>query len=289
MNGRRHAGAVETPFPRETGVADRRVPIIVLGCITLIWGYLWIPGKLGVTNSSPFLWAGMRTFPAYVLLLGLLLVLRRPIRPRALGLTALVGLLQVGGFVGFSSAALATKGAGHTGMLANTWQFWILVLAWPLLGERLRRRQWLAVGVGLAGLVLIIEPWRVHGVVSSIFALVAALCFAAGAVVAKILRRRHQVDVLSLTTWQGLFGSLPLVVLAAVFPGDGIPWTTLSARPLGATRGAAEWSRDHGHGADGGGPRPARRPAFQNPRVSPTSTMRIRPFVIDRDVTTSWL
>ena len=226
MNGRRHAGAVETPFPRETGVADRRVPIIVLGCITLIWGYLWIPGKLGVTNSSPFLWAGMRTFPAYVLLLGLLLVLRRPIRPRALGLTALVGLLQVGGFVGFSSAALATKGAGHTGMLANTWQFWILVLAWPLLGERLRRRQWLAVGVGLAGLVLIIEPWRVHGVVSSIFALVAALCFAAGAVVAKILRRRHQVDVLSLTTWQGLFGSLPLVVLAAVFPGDGIHWTT---------------------------------------------------------------
>lgn len=201
------------------------MPLFILGFIILVWGYLFVPGKLGVTLSSAFVWAGIRTFPAYLLLFGLLLVRRRSLRPQALGLTALVGLLQVGGFVGFSSAALITSGAGHTAMLANTWQLWILVMAWVVLQERLKGMQWVAVGVGTAGLVLIIEPWRLHGVVSSLFALAAAFCFAGGAVAAKVLRRRHQVDLLSFTVWQGLLGSLPLVILALVFSGDGIQWS----------------------------------------------------------------
>jgi len=206
--------------------SSRYLPFVLLAFLALIWGYFWVPGKLGVTNSSAFLWAGMRTLPAYLLLVGFLVALGRPLLPKAPGLTALVGLLQVGGFVGFSSAALITAGAGHTGMLANTWQFWILGFAWLMLGERLRRAQWLAVGVGVIGLVLIIEPWRLRGVVSSLLALAAALCFAAGAVVAKVLRRRHEVDLLSFTAWQGLFGSIPLVILAAVIPGQQIHWST---------------------------------------------------------------
>jgi drug/metabolite transporter (DMT)-like permease len=205
--------------------SSRLGPVIILGLIVLIWGYLWVPGKLGVADSGAFVWAALRTFPAYLLLLGLLPILGRPVRPKAPVMTALVGVLQVGGFVGFSSAALVTSGAGHTGMLANTWQFFILVMAWMVLGERLRGSQWLAVGVGAVGLVFIIEPWRVHGVVSSLFALAAALCFAGGAVAAKVLRRRHQMDLLSFTAWQGLLGSLPLVVLAALVHGDGITWS----------------------------------------------------------------
>jgi drug/metabolite transporter (DMT)-like permease len=200
-------------------------PYLPLGLLALIWGYLWIPGKLGVAESGAFVWSALRTLPAYALLLGILAVLRRPLRPKAFWLTALVGLLQVGGFVGFSSAALVTRGAGHTGMLANTWQIWILLLAWPVLGERLRGLQWPAVGAGVAGLVLIIEPWQAGAVLSSLFALIAALCFALGAVAAKLLRRRQQVDLLSFTTWQGLLGSIPLVILAVVFPGEGIRFT----------------------------------------------------------------
>jgi drug/metabolite transporter (DMT)-like permease len=205
--------------------SSRHLPLLLLGAIVLMWGYLWVPGKLGVTSSSAFVWAAMRTFPAYVLLLVLVVVLRKPLRPKAPVPMALVGILQVGGFVGFSSAAMVTAGAGHTGMLANTWQLWILVLAWGFLQERLRGLQWAAVGVGVAGLVLIIEPWRVHGVVSSLFALAAAFCFAAGAVAAKALRRRYEVDLLSLTAWQGLFGSLPLVVLAFAMPGARLHWS----------------------------------------------------------------
>jgi drug/metabolite transporter (DMT)-like permease len=65
--------------------SSRRMPFFILGLIVLIWGYLFVPGKLGVTDSSVFVWAGMRTLPAYLILLALLFLLRRPLRPKADG------------------------------------------------------------------------------------------------------------------------------------------------------------------------------------------------------------
>jgi drug/metabolite transporter (DMT)-like permease len=118
-------------------------------------------------------------------------------------------------------------------LLANTWQFLILIPAWLVLGERVRGLQWLAIAVGMVGLVLVIEPQNVHGVMSGLFAFAAAVCFAAGAVAAKVLRQRHQVDLLSLTAWQGLVGSFPLVVLAAFFHGEGIRWSATFIWSLG--------------------------------------------------------
>lgn len=205
--------------------SSRYLPILALAALALMWGYGWVPGKLGVINSGAFIFAALRTFPAYLILFALLPLLGRPLRPKAVGLTAVVGVLQMGGFVGLTTAALVAGGAGHTAMLANTWQFWLLVLAWLFLDERLAGAQWLSVAVGLVGLVLIIEPWQLRGVLSSLLALAGAVCFAAGAVVAKVLRQRHQVELLSLTTWQGLFGTIPLVVIAALFPGEGIHWS----------------------------------------------------------------
>jgi drug/metabolite transporter (DMT)-like permease len=134
----------------------------------------------------------------------------------------LLGVLQTSGFLGLTMGALVSGGAGRTSILANTWQFWILLVAWPLLGERLRGLQWLSVLLALGGLVLIIEPWSLHGVVSSLLALGGAVSWAASSIVAKVLRRRHEVDLLSLTTWQMLFGSIPLLLLA-IFVEGGLP------------------------------------------------------------------
>jgi drug/metabolite transporter (DMT)-like permease len=204
---------------------SRRIPVLALALLAVVWGYSWVPGKLGILESSAFLFAAFRTLPAGLVLLALMGLTGRPFRPKGFWLTATVGFLQVGCFVGFVSAALISGGAGHTSMLANTWQFWLLIIAWPLLSERLHGRQWLAVGVGLAGLVLIIEPWGLRGLKGSLLTLAGAVCFAAGAVVAKVLRRRHELDLLSFTAWQTLLGSIPLVIIAAIVPGDGVHWS----------------------------------------------------------------
>ncbi len=193
--------------------------------IALIWGYSWVPLKIGVVHSSPFVFAALRVLPGGILLLLLMALLRRPLRPKAVGLTALLGLLQTSGFLGLSMGALVSGGAGRTSILANTWQFWILLMAWPILGERLRGLQWLSVLLALSGLVLIIEPWGLQGVTSSLLALGGAVSWAGGSIVAKVLRRRHEVDNLSLTTWQMLFGSVALVLLAVFVEGEWPAWS----------------------------------------------------------------
>lgn len=206
--------------------SPRHAPVLLLLVLMCIWGYSWIPSKLGVINSSPFTYAALRTLPGALILLALLPLSGRTLRPRGPWLTAAVGVCQLTGFTGFTCAALLAGGAGHTAMLANTWQFWLLVLAWVFLGEKLRGFQWLSVGLALPGLVFIIEPWGLRGVLESLLTLAGAVSFAAGAILAKMLRRRHQVDLLSFTAWQALFGSIPLAALALAFPGDPIKWNS---------------------------------------------------------------
>ena len=64
------------------------------------------------------------------------------------------------------------------------------------------------------GLALILEPWRLQGKTSDFLAIGGALFWAASAVYAKILRKKHEVDLLSLTAWQMLLGSLPLIIIS---------------------------------------------------------------------------
>jgi drug/metabolite transporter (DMT)-like permease len=203
----------------------RYLPLIALGVIPVIWGYTWVPLKIGVAYCPPFTFAALRGLPGGLILLALVALLRHPLRLRAARYVIPIGVLQTSGFIGLTIAALVTGGAGRTSILANTWQFWILLMAWPLLGERVRGSQWISVGLALAGLVLIVEPWKLHGVLSALLALAGAVCWAAGSMLVKLMRRHHNVDVLSLTAWSTLFGSVPLVLVAVFYEARLPVWS----------------------------------------------------------------
>jgi drug/metabolite transporter (DMT)-like permease len=193
-----------------------RLPIAALLLLALIWGYNWVVMKIGLDYVEPFTFSALRTFLGAVTLFMVLPIVRRPLRPKALGPTALLGILQTTGFVGLLTWALEDGGAGKTAILTYTMPFWLLVMAWVLLGERLRGFQWVAVGMAVVGMVLVLSPWNMHGAFSDFLAVGGALCWAAGSVYAKVLRKNHEVDLLSLTAWQMLLGSLPLIVIALV-------------------------------------------------------------------------
>jgi drug/metabolite transporter (DMT)-like permease len=199
-----------------SGARSRRLAAPALLLLAVVWGYNWVVLKVALQYSQPFTFSAIRTFLGAVVLFAVLAILRRPLRPRALGLTAVLGVLQTTGFVGLLTWALQNSGAGKTAILTYTMPFWLLLMAWVVLGERLRRFQWVAVGLALCGLVLILSPWNLHGGFSDLLAVGGALCWAASAVVAKALRKRHEVDLLSLTAWQMLLGSLPLILVAAL-------------------------------------------------------------------------
>lgn len=115
--------------------------------------------------------------------------------------------------------------AGKTAVLVYTMPIWTLLMAWPILGERVRGAQWLAVGGILTGLLLIIEPWDLQaGWLSNSFGIGAAMCWAMGTVLVKKLRRRSNVSLLSLTAWSNLIGSLPVALIASLVDEPPVHW-----------------------------------------------------------------
>ena len=209
----------------EAAHGSRRLAISALVAIAPIWGYNWVVMKVGLQYAQPFAFSALRTLLGAAALFAVLAMLRRPLRPRAPVLTALLGLLQTTGFVGLTMWALESGGAGKTSVLTYTMPFWLLLMAWLALGERLGRAQQVAVALALCGLVLVLSPWRLGGGLSDLLAVGGAVSWAASAVVAKILRRSHAVDLLSLTAWQMLFGTVPLVVVALLLWSGPPVWS----------------------------------------------------------------
>jgi drug/metabolite transporter (DMT)-like permease len=181
--------------------------------------------KVALDYSSPLTFAALRAGLSVPCLFLVLVVTRRSLRPPALGYTLAIGLLQTTVFMGLMSWALVAGGAGKVAVLTYTMPFWLLLVARAFLGERLRGTQWLAVGLAFAGLLLVVAPWQVHGAWSSALAVAGAAAWAASALVVKLLQRRQDVDVLSLTTWQLAFGSLFLILLAALADSGSPQWT----------------------------------------------------------------
>jgi drug/metabolite transporter (DMT)-like permease len=203
----------------------RDLGALALALLALIWGYNWVVMKIGLEYAQPFTFSAMRTFFGALSLFALLLLLRRPLKPPPLGYTIVIGLLQTTGFVGLLMWALQSGGAGKTSVLTYTMPFWLLLLAWAFLGERLRGVQWLAVALAFAGLVLVVRPWAFEGAVSGLLTVLGGLSWAASALVVKLMQRKYTVDVLSLTTWQMVFGSVPLIIAAIVTYSGGPQWT----------------------------------------------------------------
>ena len=201
------------------------LPFAALALLALVWGYNWVVMKVGMTYAQPFTFAALRTFLGAVFMFMLLPLLHRRVRPQALGLTILFGLLQTGGFVGLIMWAVSIGGAGKVSILSYTMPFWLLMLAWPILGERVRGLQWAAIILALSGLIAILGPWNLHGLESSLLAVAAGFVWALSSIVVKIMRKKHDIDLLNLVAWQGLFGSIPLMIVALFTATKSVEWS----------------------------------------------------------------
>jgi len=135
----------------DVGPRGRRLAALALLALAPVWGYNWVVMKVGLRYSQPFTFSALRTFFGAVILFIVLAILRRPLRPRALGLTTVLGLLQTTGFVGLAMWALESGGAAKTSILIYTMPFWLLLMAWLVLGERLGKMQWAAVALASPG------------------------------------------------------------------------------------------------------------------------------------------
>lgn len=201
-------------------------PVLALAVMCLIWGYNWVVMKVALRFCDPFVFAAIRVFPAAIILFGILLWSKKDWRPRQVRWTVLLGLLSTTVGLGLPIWALVNAGAGKTAILLYTMPFWVILLAWPILGERMRGLDWLAVFLAFAGLALIMDFGAVGAKLwSSILAVIAGIAWAGSAIVTRIMRRAPDFDVLSVTTWQMIYGVGPLVVIAVLVPSPPTQWT----------------------------------------------------------------
>jgi len=121
--------------------------------------------------------------------------------------------------------ALAEGGVGRTSVLVFTMPFWTILLAWPVLQERLRGIQWAAVLLAFAGLMLVVEPWNWQGALApKLWAVLSGFGWAGGTVAIKYFQRERSFDMLNFMAWQMVLGLLPLLAVPLVYPVQPVDW-----------------------------------------------------------------
>jgi drug/metabolite transporter (DMT)-like permease len=211
-----------------SGPVRFRMPLAVLALAgqSVFLGYNWVVMKQGLQYADPWPFTALRTSLGAVALFIVLVILRRPLRPTQPRMTALLGLLQTTGMIGLLMWALQSGAAGRVSALVYTMPFWAMMLGWVFLGERVSGLRWLAVVLSLAGLVLVLDPAHLGGsLLSKLLAIAAGISWAASAVVVKRIRARGPTDVINLTAWQMLYGSIPIIIIALLVDSRPIAWT----------------------------------------------------------------
>jgi drug/metabolite transporter (DMT)-like permease len=184
-----------------------------------IWGYNWVVIKVATHDADAFSVSAIRTVVGAICLFGALIATRRSLRPPPFWPTLMLGLLQTTVYTLLQVLAIAAGGAGKTAILFYTMPFWIVLLAWPVLHERVSRNGVIALVLAAAGLAFVVWPLDVgHGLLSTGLSIAGAVIWAASSVYAKLVNARDGTDLLALTMWQMLFGSVPLVAVAALVP-----------------------------------------------------------------------
>ena len=199
----------------------------------LAWGAAYVPSAWLVETWPPILAAGARLALGGVLLLGLLIVTGRPLRPRVGPLAVgWLALTQTVLFYGAVFWGISQDGAGLPAVLANTDPLFVAVLAALFLGEHLSGRQWLGLLVGLVGAAVVVWDgplWPPALSPSALIVVGGALAWSVGTVVAA-RGVRGRAEPLALAAWQMLAGGVVLVLGGLV--GEGAPDAT-TLRELG--------------------------------------------------------
>ena len=153
---------------------------------------------------------------------------------------AMAGLLNVAGFNLCSAFAQLGTSTSRAAICAYTMPIWTILLARPVLGERLDRNRGLALAAGTGGLLVLLWPLAAQGLpLGVVFALGAALSWAAGTVYQKWAR--IEADPMALAAWQLTTGALiagaGLLASGTWLVGgpDWVPFLALSFTALGGT------------------------------------------------------
>jgi drug/metabolite transporter (DMT)-like permease len=171
---------------------------------------------------------------------------RWPTRPDMPAILA-IGGLQLGLYFALAHEAATWVQAGRIAILANTTTIWVVPLSLIFLRETVPLRRWIAAGIGIAGVLVLIDPLDVdyangNTLIGHLFLLGAALSWSVAIIVTR--GTRPSQSMFGLLPWCFLIASAILAPLLWWHAPDGtfghqpICWIALAyigliAGPLG--------------------------------------------------------
>ncbi|MEM7223812.1 MAG: DMT family transporter [Pseudomonadota bacterium] len=215
------------PMPRQwpdPGAAYRRGVVLVLLTATF-WSFSGLIVR-GIEVAGPWEVLFYRSL-GVTLGAGLIVLWRHGGRaPRVLGAIGWPGLLAAfclaTASVSFFHALFQTTVANVSFIFAAH-PFYAALLAWLVLRERVARRTWVAAGLALVGvLLMVVEGLAVGGLSGNLLALLASMLSAGYAVALRCGRRRDMTPAVALSGAFALLASAPMVSEFAV------PWQDIA-------------------------------------------------------------
>ena len=200
-------------------LAPRDLALILV--VVALWGFAFVPIKVGLREVPPFALAALRFFFAAV---PLVFFVARPRMPASI-------VVAYGLAIGFFQFGLLFLGmklgmpAGLSSIVIQVQAFFTIGLGVAFLGDRLRSENVAGALIATLGIV-VLAIYKIHGGASSTFiglvaVVVAAFAWAIGNIVAKRAARLHEADMFALVVWSSLVPPLPLAVLS--YATDGGP------------------------------------------------------------------
>ncbi len=214
----------------QAAVHSRQAALVLLALVALVWGTHWAIVKIGLQTMPPLTYATLRVLGGLITVLmlqGARGKLRLP--PRTdLPVVFSWGLVQVAGGVLIMNLALKAVSAGRASVLAYTMPLWVALILVIWLRTRPKRGEFIGLALGLAGLVLLLNPAVLDwGRVAVVLGVIALLLHAGswGALSIQIRRHHWTATPLDLQPWQLLVALVPVALIAFVVEGfQGINW-----------------------------------------------------------------
>ncbi len=221
------------PWQRWRPVA---APLVIPVLFVAVWSSGYLVGDLGTRAASPLTLLFWRFAVATVVLVAVALATRAP-WPRGLRIwvhLAVIGtLLRTIQFAGVYLGLSMGVSAGLAALVVSASPLVIAVIAVPLFGERLSRRQGMGLALGLTGVGLAVIAGLRGAQIAALALTVAGLAgFVAGTLYQKHVGQA--IDLRSGGSIQLIGATLTIAPLAALHGGLALPLT-------GAALGSVAW------------------------------------------------
>ncbi len=205
--------------------------------VTFLWSTSWVFIKIGLEDIPPLTFAGLRYSLAFVVLL--LVNLRvnntpnghdmtlRQLSRRDWGLLILLGLIFYTATQGTQFLALDHLPAITLSLLLNFTSLVVAFMGILFISEHLTRRQWLGIGVFLAGVLIYFNPLPDSPLLGLVIGITSMLANSAATVLGRYINREARISALLVTLVSMGVGSIVLLVIGIVT--QGLPTLSLQS------------------------------------------------------------